>query len=207
MRCEHRSHVVVLLELIIDLMKVSYEDWSWISWSWVIRLTMDLMKFSYETWSWISWCHFKRIDQWSHEVMSWGLIIYLSVVTRIFHRCHEVELSRWIINVKKLSYKDWSWMSWSWVIRLTMDLMKFSYETWSWISWCHFKRIDQWSHEVMSWGLIIYLSVVTRIFHRCHEVELSRWIINVKKLSYKDWSWMSWSWVMRIVHGSQEVEL
>ena len=178
------------------------------------------MNLRYGHWSWISWSWVMRIDHGSHEVELWGLIMDLiklsykdfwyiswSWVMRCEHRSHVVVLLELIIDLMKLSYEDWSWISWSWVIRLTMDLMKFSYEKWSWISWCHFKRIDQWSHEVMSWGLIIYLSVVTSIFHRCHEVELSRWIINVKKLSYKDWSWMSWSWVMRIVHGSQEVEL
>ena len=155
-------------------MKMGYEDWSWISWNWVLKidhgshqvvlreLIIDIMKSSYEDWSSISWLWVIRIDHGSHEVVWWELII----------------------DILKFSYEDWSWISWSWAI-----------------------RIDQGPHEVMLWGLIIYLRLVARIYHRCHEVDLSRWIINLMKLNYKDWSWMSWRWIMRIDHRSQEVEL
>ena len=154
MRIDHGSHEVGSRELIIDIMKLSYEDWSSISWSWVIRidngyhevelwvLVMDLMKFSDEDWSWISWSWIIWIDHRSHEVALWGLIINVMRFV-IDRRYPEVELWRLIINLIKLGSKDWSWISWSCVMRidpwfnevewqgLSMDLMRLCYEKWS----------------------------------------------------------------------------
>ena len=107
MKIDHQYHEVQLRRLIMDLMKLSYEDWSWISWSWVMRihhgslevlsreLIIDIMNLSYEDWSSLSW--------------SW--------VIRIHHGCHEV------------SYEDWSWISWGWVMRsCVLSLMKSCFE-------------------------------------------------------------------------------
>ena len=87
MRIYHGYHGVELWELIIDLMKLTYKDWAWISWSWVMRIdheshevelegfTIDLMKLSDEDWSWISWNCVMRMDHGSHEVFLWGLVM------------------------------------------------------------------------------------------------------------------------------------
>ena len=115
-------------EFIIDIKKLIYEDWSSISWSWVIR-----------------------IDHGSQEVEFWGLIldfmkltyndrpcISWSCVIRIDHGSTEVELGRFIMDL--LEIELW---------RLIINLMKLSYEVWSWISWSWDNRIDHGSHDVV----------------------------------------------------------
>ena len=54
MRIDHESHEVELQGFIIDLMKLSDEDLSWISWNCVMRM-----------------------DHGSHEVLLWGLAMDL----------------------------------------------------------------------------------------------------------------------------------
>ena len=120
-RIGHRCHKVELWAWVRDLMKLSYNNLSWISWSWVMRLIMLHMGLSCKDWPWIS----------------------QSGVIRTEHRSHVVAWLELIIDFMKPSCEDWSWISWSWAIRidrgshqfeswgLSMDLMKLHYQNWS----------------------------------------------------------------------------